>query len=100
MIQVIALLYAGEGGIASLKAHENRIMPILHDHGGRLISASRPSEPRAGDPDEIHVAHFDDLAALEAFRADPRHATLKDERAHALRDVRIYLTDQFVAYID
>ena len=100
MIQVISLLYAGEGGYAALKAHEHRIMPILHDHGGRLISASKPSDPRDGDPDEIQVAHFDDLAALTAFRTDPRHAALTAQRRHALRDVRLYLTDQFVTYID
>ncbi len=100
MIQVISLLYAGDGGYDALKAHERRVMPILHDHGGRLISASHPSEPRDGDPDEIHVVHFDDMAALSAFRADPRHAGLKAERLHAIRDVRLFITDQFVTYID
>jgi uncharacterized protein (DUF1330 family) len=100
VIQVISLLYAGEGGREALKAHERRVMPILHDYGGRLISASHPSEPRDGDPDEIHIVHFDDMTALGAFRGDPRHAAMKAERLRAIRDVRLFITDQFVTYID
>ena len=100
MIQIIALLYAGHGGREALKAYETEVLPILHEHGGRLISASRPSEPRDDDPDEIHIVHFPDMAALTAFRADPRHVALKPRRTDALRDVRLYITDQFVTYID
>ncbi len=100
MIQIIALLYAGDGGRDALKAYEAEVLPILHEYGGRLISASRPSEPRDDDPDEIHIVHFADMAALAAFRADARHAELKPRRMHAMRDVRLYITDQFVTYID
>ena len=100
MIQIVALLYAGEGGKQAMRAYEKRIMPILAEHGGRLVSASHPTDPGQDDPDEVHIVHFDAMANLEAFRADPRHAALKAQRMIALRDVRLFITDQFVAYID
>ena len=100
MIQIIALLYAGDGGKEALQAYEHKVMPIFHDHGGRMVSASHATEPREGDPDEIHVVQFADRAALDAFRADPRLAPLKEERLRAVRDTRLFITDQFVTYID
>ena len=100
MIQIIVLLYAGEGGKAALKAYQEEVMPIFHEHGGRLVSASHASKPRDDDPDEVHIVHFGSLEDLEAFRADPRHAALKEKRLYAVRDTRLYETDQFVTYID
>lgn len=100
MIQIIALLYAGEGGKAALSAYEAKLMRILAEHGGRLVSASHPTDPRPDDPDEVHVVHFDSMDRFAAFRADPRHAGLADERVVALRDFRLFITDQFVTYID
>ena len=100
VIQIIVLLYYGPGGKPALEAYGARVQPILHEHGGRMVSASRPSEPRDGDPDAIDIIHFDDQARYEAFRADPRHAGLIEMRQDAIRDVRLYITDQFVTYID
>ena len=100
MIQIIALLYAGEGGKTALTAYEQQVMPIFHDYGGRMVSASHASTPRDGGPDENHVVNFPDMAALEAFRADPRHEALKAQRLYAVRDTRLFTTDQFVTYID
>ena len=100
MIQIIVLLYRGPGGDDALAAYGAKVQPILHEHGGRMVSASRPSEPRDGDPDAIDIVHFDDMASYEAFRADPRHAGLIEMRQQAIREVRLYITDQFVTYID
>ena len=100
VIQIIVLLYAGEGGKAALTTYQEEVMPIFHEHGGRLVSASHASEPRDDDPDEVHIVHFSSLVELEAFRADPRHAALKEKRMYAVRDTRLYQTDQFVTYID
>ena len=100
MIQIIVLLYAGEGGKTALKAYQEEVMPIFHEYGGQLISASHASTPRSDDPDEVHIVHFPSSEALKAFRADPRHAPLIDKRKYAIRDTRLFETDQFVTYID
>lgn len=100
MIQIIVLLYHGPGGKPALDAYGARVLPILHQYGGRMVSASRPSEPRDGDPDAIDIIQFDEMTGYDAFRADPRHADLVEMRQTAIRDVRLYITDQFVTYID
>ncbi len=100
MIQIVALLYKGAGGKAAMTAYEAEVMHILAEHGGKLVSASHPTHPMPEDPDEIHIVHFESYQALEAFRADPRHAALKERRIEAIRDTRLYITDQFVTYID
>ncbi|HVZ30148.1 MAG TPA: DUF1330 domain-containing protein [Asticcacaulis sp.] len=100
MIQIIALLYAGEGGKTALKAYEAKVMRILAEYSGRLVSASHPTDPKSDDPDEVHVVHFESMDHFTAFRADPRHADLKPERQMAIRDVRLFITDQYVTYID
>jgi uncharacterized protein (DUF1330 family) len=100
VIQIIVLLYHGPGGKPALDAYGGKVQPILHEYGGRMVSASRPSEPREGDPDAIDVIHFDEMASYEAFRADTRHAAMIEMRQQAIRDVRLYITDQFVTYID
>ena len=99
MIQIVALLYAGDGGKAAMKAYEAEVMPILAEYGGKLVSASHPANPMPDDPDEIHIVQFASRDDLDAFRADPRHADLKDRRVAALRDTRLYITDQFVTYL-
>ncbi len=94
------LLHHGPGGKAALDAYGAEVVPILHGHGGRMVSASRPSEAREGDPDAIDIIQFETAAGYEGFRNDPRHAGLIDMRQQAIRDVRLYITDQFVTYID
>lgn len=100
MIQIVVLLYVGDGGIAALRAHEAEMAPIIYRHGGQIVSASRPSEPRPGDPDEIHILQFPDMTAFEDFQKDPESQAKADQRRHAIRDARIYITDQFVTYLD
>ncbi len=100
MIQIVVLLYVGDGGISALRAHEAEMAPIIYRYGGQIVSASHPSAPRPGDPDEIHILQFPDMKAFDEFRADPDFTAREDQRRQAVRDARIYITDQFVTYID
>lgn len=100
MIQIVVLLYVGEGGVTALRKHEAEMAPIIYRHGGQIISASHPSAPQPGDPDEIHILHFPDMAAFDDFRNDPDYLAKAEERHQAIRDARLYITDQFVTYID
>lgn len=100
MIQIVVLLYVGPGGIEALRAHEAEMAPIIYRHGGQIVSASHPSAPRPGDPDEIHILQFPDMQAFDAFRADPDSLSKMEQRRHAIRDARLYITDQFVTYLD
>ena len=70
MIQIVVLLYVGDGGIEALRAHEAEMVPLIYRHGGQIVSASHPSAPRPGDPDEIHILQFPDMQAFDDFRND------------------------------
>jgi uncharacterized protein (DUF1330 family) len=100
VIQIVVLLYVGEGGIAALRKHEAEMAPIIYRHGGQIVSASHPSAPQPGDPDEVHILQFPDMQAFDDFRDDPDALAKIEQRRHAIRDARIYITDQFVTYID
>jgi uncharacterized protein (DUF1330 family) len=100
LIQIVVLLYVGDGGIPALRAHEAEMAPIIYRYGGQIISASHPSAPRPGDPDEIHILQFPDMQAFDDFRTDPESQSKLEQRRHAIRDARLYITDQFVTYID
>jgi uncharacterized protein (DUF1330 family) len=100
VIQIVVLLYVGEGGLTALREHEAEMAPIIYRHGGQIISASHPSAPQPGDPDEVHILQFPDMRAFEDFRTDPDFLAREDQRRHAVRDARVYITDQFVTYID
>lgn len=82
---VIAFLHARDGGLAALRDFEAPVLPILDDHGGRLVCAVAPDggtfDPR---PDEVHLLSFPELEAFVAYRADPRHAGLAEVRARAI----------------
>lgn len=57
-------------GIAAFRAYEDRVVPSLADHGGRL-------ERRLWNGDgtvEVHIVHFPSAVAFENYRSDPRRA--------------------------
>lgn len=57
-------------GVASFRAYEDRVLPLLAAHGGTL-------ERRLANVDgtlEIHIVRFPERVGLEQFRADPRRA--------------------------
>ena len=65
--------------------------------GGRIDIFIEPVD--AGDsPDEIHVLEFPSTAELDAYRRDARHATLADQRAEAIAETRVYVSQRPVDY--
>lgn len=101
MLHIVALLYAGDGGVPALRAFERQAIAILRSHGGNLISALAPAPaPDGTEPDEIHLLTFPSLTAFEAYRNDPRLAALSDERAHAIRQTVVYTAAETVSYDD
>ena len=94
MLRVLVMLTAHPGRLEALQAYEAAVIPILREHGAKLMAAFRP-EPSVKAPDEIHWLEFPDLAALTAYRADPRVAALADQRAEA-----VAVSEMFVAAED
>ncbi len=89
---IIACLYATEKGLSALQDFESKVLPLLADHGGQLVSAFAPELDiltQEETPDEVHVLQFPSKDAFAAYRADPRHQALSGERNRAIRKTRI-----------
>ena len=98
MVQVIALLYANESGLTGIRNYESKVIPILKEHHGRLLTASSNSRKSDDEPDEIHVVEFPDLQTLSNYKNDPRVAALSDLRKSSMKDMKLFFTDTFYDY--
>jgi len=94
MLHVLVLLHSGPGGTEALRAYERRVMPILRAHGATLRSAFAPRERDAETvPDEVHLLEFPSESAFSAYREDPRHLDLAEDRRRAIAKTTLLLSD-------
>ena len=74
------LLWARPGMAAEVSAYEDKVLPLLAEHGGELVARLRSSAGRAEHPVEIQTIGFVSDAAYAAYMADPRRTELAAER--------------------
>jgi hypothetical protein len=99
VFDVLVLLSAGVGGIDALRAYERRVVPILYEYRGELLTAFAPRlQDQGSGPDEIHVLRFESEGDFIAFQEDSRIAMLASERESAIASTLVYVGDEFVAY--
>ena len=72
--------YADAGASARAVDYEDRVLPLLADHGARLVYRGRRADHEdASLPLEVHLIWFPHRAALDAYMADGRRRSLMDE---------------------
>jgi uncharacterized protein (DUF1330 family) len=99
MIHVLAMIHAGAGGIQGVRDYESSVVPVMRDHGGRLLSAFRPRNQGDSDcPGEIHLIEFPSDRAFEAYRSDPRVSALSGVRQRAISRTTVFVSEELVAY--
>ncbi len=98
MIQIIALLYASENGIEGLREFESKVIPILREHKGKLISASYNEDKTLNEPDEIHVIHFPCIEEFYAYKVDLRVVELSSLKSKMIKKADVYITNNFYQY--
>jgi uncharacterized protein (DUF1330 family) len=76
------LLYAVEGEKDGLRSYEDKVLPLILEHGGRLVVRLQSSGQ--GHADEVQVIQFDGQDSFDAFVADPRRLELADERGRVI----------------
>jgi hypothetical protein len=64
---------------ARASAYEDRVLPLLDDHGARLLFRGRRTADDPELPLEVHVTRFPHRRALDAYMADERRRALLDE---------------------
>jgi len=97
-VQVVVLLRAGEPGLAGLREYERQVLPVLREHGGRLLAAFEPVKTSPDAPDEIHVLEFPSTEHLQAYRNDPRIEALAALRESAISATTVYVSERSVDY--
>lgn len=72
--------YAGAETADLASAYEDEVLPLLEDHGARVLYRGRRASHLDDDalPLEVHLLWFPHRAALDAYMADPRRAALLD----------------------
>ena len=98
MIQIIALLYASKNGIQGLREFESRVIPILREHEGNLLSASYNENKAEHEPDEIHVIQFPSAENFEAYKSDARVVELASLKSEMISKMDVFITDGFHQY--
>jgi hypothetical protein len=72
--------YAPEAGSETAHAYEDAVLPLLEDHGARIVyRGCRAAGEDEGLPLEVQILSFPGPAALAAFLADERRAALRAE---------------------
>jgi len=99
MIHILAMIYVGNGGVESLRDYESRVLPVLEEHGGKLLSAFAPQDHEQPDcPDEIHLIAFSSDEAFKSYLADKRVESLSALRRTAISRTTVYVSKELIDY--
>ena len=74
------------------------MLPVLREHGGRLLAAFEPEQAAGEAPGEIHILEFPSREHLEAYRSDPRLEELAPLRESAISATTVYVSKRSVDY--
>jgi uncharacterized protein (DUF1330 family) len=100
MLTLIAHIHGRPGCASALHAYETKALALFTRHGGEILSAFRPAADAEGRevPDEIHVLRIASREAFQAFLKDPDRLSLEAERESAILSVRVYFSEEEIAY--
>jgi uncharacterized protein (DUF1330 family) len=91
-VTLCVLLTPHAGREADLVAYEDRVLPMLERHHGRMISRVRRADG-GNDPYEVHLIDFPDDVTLTAYLEDPERLALSDLRDAAIVATQIIRVD-------
>ena len=78
-LQLCVLLWAVDGYADQMSVYEDRVLALVVEHGGEVLSRVRRLDDGDG-PDELQVIELPDEGALEGYLADPARTALAGER--------------------
>ncbi|MGI5146429.1 GNAT family N-acetyltransferase [Plantactinospora sp. CA-294935] len=74
-IRVVVLLDVPEEHLSAFGRYEERVLPLLAEHDGRLEQRLRTGDGRT----EVHLLSFAGRDGYQSYLADPRRAAYRDE---------------------
>ena len=96
-LTIVVSLCINHGCEAEFEQFESAAAQIMRKHGGaierRISFAAEPAHRQSGDgqPDEIHLVTFPDVASFERYRADPDLKPLAALRSRAISFTSVWL---------
>lgn len=88
-ILLCCLLWANDGEAAGLTAYEDAVLALIPEHGGQVIQRAQ-SDGDDGRPHEVQLYRFVSQASLDSYLADPRRASLAQERDRVIRRTDLF----------
>ncbi|MFB9658983.1 hypothetical protein ACFQS3_12885 [Glycomyces mayteni] len=88
-IELCCLLRARPGREADLHAYEDRVLALVPEHGGLLVSRAI-GDGADGQPHEVHTYRFPLQDDLDAYMADPRRTALTIERDRVVESTVLF----------
>jgi uncharacterized protein (DUF1330 family) len=85
---------------ASVRAYRRAVEPLLIRHNARQLTRAKVKNAGIGQPDEIHIIKFEDMADLAALQADPDYLALADLRQEAMMGTTSYIADEYATFLD
>lgn len=86
--------YAAAGMTERASAYEDEVLPLLADHGARLVyRGRRAARQDAALPLEVHLIWFPHRRALEAYMADERRAALREAYGEVFTRKEVFEVD-------
>jgi uncharacterized protein (DUF1330 family) len=82
-LTLCVMLTPTPGNAARLVEYEDRVLPLIAHHGGRVLQRVRALDA-ATVPLEVHIIEFPSEDALEDYLQDPARAALSDLRDEAI----------------
>jgi uncharacterized protein (DUF1330 family) len=91
-VTLCVLLWPHPGRADELVAYEDRVLPLVAEHGGRVRERAR-SDGTDDAPLEVHIIEFPSERALDDYLADERRAALAAERDRAIARTQVLRVD-------
>lgn len=88
-IRLCVLLWPNDGRDTDLRRYEDAVLPLLDEHGGRLVTRETVVRTSADEPLEVQVIELEDHTALDGYMRDPRRLALEEQRASAIERTQI-----------
>lgn len=88
-LRLCVLLWPLPGREDELHRYENAVLPLLVEHGGRLVARETVTRTNDAEPLEVQVIELRDQAALDAYMADSRRIALEADRSGAIARTQV-----------
>ncbi|MBK0381073.1 hypothetical protein [Mucilaginibacter segetis] len=92
MIYYTQLIFIKPGQEQAFHAFEDKVLPLLENHNGKLLYRVRPEKSAFIEysddlPYEIHLVSFKDKADFETYKTDPKRLSFMEMKNNSVERI-------------